>query len=165
MLKKLIGIILIIAAFIVEGMWLSVTFGTVIVGIVLLLFAPGILFAPFNILFAMGVAFLSYEENIYTKNNYYNNKSYKEDFNRSYEGVPTPDLGMEKYYSVLNCNVHDNFETVRKAYRKLSREYHPDAIQGKGLSDSFVTFATEKMQEINEAYTMIKKEKEGCIIL
>ncbi len=161
MFKKLIGIVLIVTAFVVEGMWLSVTFGTVIVGIVLLLFAPGILFAPFNILFAMGVAFLSYEENTYTQNNYYNNKSYEEDFKSSYGRVPTYDLSMEKYYSVLNCNVNDSFETVRKAYRKLSREYHPDAIQGKGLSDSFVTFATEKMQEINEAYAMIKKEKEA----
>ena len=160
MLKKLIGIALVIAAFIVEGMWLSVTFGTVIVGIVLLLFTPGILFAPFNILFSMGVAFLSYED-AYTQNNNYNNKNSKEDFRSSYESVSTYDPNMEEYYSVLNCNVNDSFETVRKAYKKLSREYHPDAIQGKGLSDSFVRFATEKMQEINEAYEMIKKEKEA----
>ena len=161
MLKKLIGIVLIIAAFVVEGMWLSVTFGTVVVGIVLLLFAPGILFAPFNILFAMGVAFLSYEDNTYTQNNYYKNESHEEDFRRSYNSVPKHDSNMEKYYSVLNCSVNDSFETVRKAYKKLSREYHPDAIQGKGLSESFVSFATEKMQEINEAYRMIKKEKEA----
>ncbi len=161
MFKKLIGIVLIIAAFVVEGMWLSVTFGTVIVGIVLLLFAPGILFAPFNILFAMGVAFLSYEENTYTQNNYYKKKSHEEDFRSTYESVSRDDFRMKKYYSVLKCNVHDDFETVRKAYRKLSREYHPDAIQGKGLSDSFVVFATEKMQEINEAYRIIKKEKEA----
>ncbi len=156
MFKKLIGVVLIIAAFIVEGMWLSVTFGTVIIGILLLLFAPGILFAPFNILFAMGVAFLSYDENTYTQNNYYKNKSYEEDFRSSYESVSTDNIGMEKYYSVLNCSVNDSFETVRKAYRKLSREYHPDTIQGKGLSDSFIVFATEKMKEINEAYQMIK---------
>ncbi len=62
MFKKLIGIALIIAAFVVEAMWLGVTFGTVIVGIVLLIFAPEILFLPFSLLFAMGIAFLSYDE-------------------------------------------------------------------------------------------------------
>ena len=62
MFRGLIGIALIIAAFVVEAMWLGVTFGTVIVGVVLLIFAPGILFLPFTFLFVMGMAFLSYED-------------------------------------------------------------------------------------------------------
>jgi DnaJ like chaperone protein len=53
----------------------------------------------------------------------------------------------------------DDFETIRNAYRKLSREYHPDAIAGKGLGPEFVELATRKMQEINEAYEKIKEAR------
>ena len=66
MFKKLIGIALIIAAFVVEAMWLGAAFGSVVVGVVLLIFAPAILLLPFNVLFAMGVAFLAYEEDTYS---------------------------------------------------------------------------------------------------
>ena len=59
MLNKLIGVALIIAAFAVEVSWLAFCFGSVLIGILLLLFAPGILLAPFNILLTLGLAFLA----------------------------------------------------------------------------------------------------------
>ena len=170
MLNKIIGTILIIAAFVVEASWLGVCFGSVIVGIVLLIFAPGILFAPFNILFTMGLAFFA-RDSISNANDYsYSYRSYSSD--RSSGGYSyysygqqnsTPfdsyDTGMKKYYDTLGCKPDDDFETVKKAYRKLSREFHPDSIEGKGLGDEFVEYATRRMQEINEAYAKIKEAR------
>jgi len=161
MFKKLIGIALIIAAFVVEAMWLGATFGTVVIGIVLLIFAPSILFLPFNVLFAMGVAFLAYEGDNYTK---YNNSNYNSYSNDSYEKMyrdnePSYSYArteMQKYYDVLGCNLDDDFSSIKKAYRKLSKKFHPDSINGKGLDEEFVNYATEKMKEINEAYMKIK---------
>ena len=59
MLKKTIGIALIAAAFVVEFLWLGLAFGSIIVGLVLLIFAPGILLAPFSILMGLGLAFFN----------------------------------------------------------------------------------------------------------
>lgn len=66
MQKKLFGLFtmglglgVIIAAFLVEAAWLGLCFGSVIVGIVLLLFASHLLLAPFFFLFAGGAALLA----------------------------------------------------------------------------------------------------------
>jgi len=48
---------------------------------------------------------------------------------------------------------------VKKAYRKLVSEYHPDKIVSKGLPEDFIKFAEEKFREINEAYEAIQKAK------
>ena len=48
---------------------------------------------------------------------------------------------------------------IKKAYRALVREYHPDIIKSQGASDDYLKEATEKVQEINAAYEMIKKSR------
>lgn len=65
----------------------------------------------------------------------------------------------EKYYSVLGCSPSDDNETIKKQYRKLARDYHPDAIASKGLPEEFVNFANDKFREIQEAYEAIQKER------
>ncbi len=65
----------------------------------------------------------------------------------------------EKYYSVLGCSPADDNETIKKQYRKLVRDYHPDTIASKGLPEEFVKFANDKFREIQEAYEAIQKER------
>ncbi len=65
----------------------------------------------------------------------------------------------DKYYTILGCSSSDSNEKVKSQYRKLVRDYHPDAIASKGLPDEFITFANDKFREIQEAYDMIKKER------
>ena len=50
-MKTILGIAIIAFGVFLEVMWLGVCFGTVIIGILLLIFAPGILFFPFNFFF------------------------------------------------------------------------------------------------------------------
>ncbi len=64
-----------------------------------------------------------------------------------------------KYYAVLNCDETSTNEEIKKQYRKLATEYHPDKIEAKGLPEEFVKFATDKFKEIQEAYDEIKKER------
>ena len=64
-----------------------------------------------------------------------------------------------KYYAVLKCDETSSNEEIKKQYRKLVTEYHPDKIEAKGLPEEFVKFANDKFKEIQEAYEKIKKER------
>ena len=54
---------------------------------------------------------------------------------------------MEKYYSILGLEPSATPEEVKRAYKKLALQYHPD----KNSSED----ATEKFKSISEAYQMI----------
>ncbi len=64
-----------------------------------------------------------------------------------------------KYYAVLGCNRNDSIEQIKKQYRKLVFEYHPDKIASKGLPEEFTKLASDKFREIQESYDAIKKER------
>jgi DnaJ like chaperone protein len=64
-----------------------------------------------------------------------------------------------KYYAVLKCDETTPDEEIKKQYRKLATEYHPDKIEAKGLPEEFIKFANDKFSEIQEAYEAIKKER------
>jgi len=61
---------------------------------------------------------------------------------------------LEEFYDVLNCKADDNFETIRKNYLKLVKQYHPDAISHK--NPSLASHYSNKFQTIQHAYEMIK---------
>jgi len=63
-------------------------------------------------------------------------------------------------YKVLGCSPDSSDTEVKRAYRKLCMEYHPDKLAAKGLPDSFKKFAEQQMHLINEAYqTIMDKRK------
>jgi DnaJ like chaperone protein len=62
-------------------------------------------------------------------------------------------------YEILGVAPDADEAEIKKAYRRIAREYHPDVIQSKGLPEDFMQFAKEKLQKVNEAYDVIKKER------
>ena len=68
-------------------------------------------------------------------------------------------ISLEKAYEILESNISDDAATLKKNYRTLVKKYHPDIIIGQGASQNIIDDATKKLQEINEAYEMIKKDK------
>lgn len=60
-------------------------------------------------------------------------------------------------YEILGCTESDDFTMIKKTYRQLVKQYHPDYMHGKGLDDAEIKKATEKMQEINAAYEEVKR--------
>lgn len=61
----------------------------------------------------------------------------------------------EHYYAVLGLEPSTDMESVKKAYRKLCMQFHPDKVSH--LGDEFKAVAEEKMKEINQAYDYFKK--------
>ncbi len=68
-------------------------------------------------------------------------------------------MGIKNAYEVLGADPSEDMESIKKKYRALVKEYHPDILMGQGKDQSIIDAATTKLQEINEAYEMIKKEK------
>jgi DnaJ like chaperone protein len=66
---------------------------------------------------------------------------------------------FDKYYAILQSTKQDTDDHIKKQYRKLAKEYHPDKIISKGLPEEFNQLAHEKFREIQEAYEIIKKER------
>ncbi len=64
-----------------------------------------------------------------------------------------------KFYAVLKCDEQSSNEEIKKQYRKLVNEYHPDKIEAKGLPEEFIKFANDKFIQIQEAYEVVKKER------
>ena len=59
-------------------------------------------------------------------------------------------------YSVLGIPRSASDDEVKKAYRKLSRKYHPDA----NINNPNKEQAEEKFKEVQQAYEQIMKERE-----
>ncbi|MBR3691753.1 MAG: J domain-containing protein [Clostridia bacterium] len=64
---------------------------------------------------------------------------------------------MNDPYSVLGVSPNASDDEIKQAYRKLAKQYHPDAYKDNPLA----SLAEEKMKEINEAYDTIQKMRAG----
>ena len=62
-------------------------------------------------------------------------------------------------YKVLGVNESDDQNTVKRAYRRLMNEHHPDKLVAKGLPLEMMEMAKEKAQQIQAAYDLICKAK------
>jgi DnaJ like chaperone protein len=70
-----------------------------------------------------------------------------------------PKASIDDAYALLGVNANDDMKTIKKAYKKLVRQYHPDIIASQGKSESYMKEATQKTQEINRAYEMIEEAR------
>ncbi|TQV87723.1 co-chaperone DjlA [Aliikangiella coralliicola] len=66
---------------------------------------------------------------------------------------------IEQAYKVLGVSADSGKQEVKRAYRKLMSQHHPDKLVAKGMPEEMVKVATEKSQEIQSAYEMIKSQK------
>ncbi len=63
---------------------------------------------------------------------------------------------MTDPYQILGISRNATDEEIKKAYRDMSRKYHPDAYVNNPLSN----LAEEKFKEVQAAYTQIMDERQ-----
>jgi DnaJ like chaperone protein len=71
----------------------------------------------------------------------------------------SPEHALKDAYGILGVSKEATQPEVKRAYKKLMSEHHPDKLVAKGLPEEMVKMATEKTQEIQKAYDVICKVK------
>lgn len=66
---------------------------------------------------------------------------------------------LKQAYAILDIDASATNSEIKKAYRRLLSQHHPDKLVAKGLPEEMMKVAAERTHEIRKAYEVIKKEK------
>ena len=66
---------------------------------------------------------------------------------------------LEQAYAALGVQSDVSDRDLKRAYRKLMSENHPDKLIARGVPESMIKIATERSQEISTAYEQIRKHR------
>jgi DnaJ like chaperone protein len=66
---------------------------------------------------------------------------------------------LEDAYKALGVTKDNTDAEIKRAYRKLMSQYHPDKLMGQGVPEDMIKMATEQAKEIQVAYDLIKKSR------
>lgn len=75
------------------------------------------------------------------------------------EGQPVSTSSIHDAYKALGVTEDNSDQEIKRAYRKLMSQYHPDKLIGQGVPEDMVAVATEQAKEIQVAYDLIKKHR------
>jgi DnaJ like chaperone protein len=73
---------------------------------------------------------------------------------------PPPKQKIDDAYSALGVTPEASESEIKRAYRKLMSENHPDKLMAKGLPEGMRQLAEERAREINAAYDLIRKARQ-----
>ncbi len=74
-------------------------------------------------------------------------------------GATSRPHAVQDAYTALGVERSVSDKDLKRAYRKLMSENHPDKLIAKGVPEDMVKLATERSQEIQAAYELIRKER------
>jgi len=66
---------------------------------------------------------------------------------------------LDEAYKALGVTKDSTDAEIKRAYRKLMSQYHPDKLIGQGMPTDMIAMATEKAKEIQHAHDLIKKSR------
>jgi len=70
-----------------------------------------------------------------------------------------PAQALDDAYKALGITKDSSDQEIKRAYRKLMSQYHPDKLMGQGVPEDMIKVATEQAKEIQLAYDLIKKQR------
>jgi len=66
---------------------------------------------------------------------------------------------LDDAYKALGVTSDSSDAEIKRAYRKLMSQYHPDKLMGQGVPEDMIAMATEQAKEIQLAHDLIKKSR------
>ncbi len=66
---------------------------------------------------------------------------------------------LDDAYTALGVDSTVSDKELKRAYRRLMSENHPDKLIAKGVPEAMIKLATARAQEIQSAYEMVKKSR------
>ncbi len=68
-------------------------------------------------------------------------------------------MSLADAYAILNVKPEAGDQEVKRAYRRLISQHHPDKLVSKGLPEEMMKLAAQKTDEIKKAYERIKEAR------
>jgi DnaJ like chaperone protein len=62
---------------------------------------------------------------------------------------------LDDAYKALGVSKDSSDQEIKRAYRKLMSQYHPDKLMGQGVPEDMIAVATEQAKEVQVAYNLI----------
>lgn len=72
---------------------------------------------------------------------------------------PAAKPSLNDAYAMLNVSSQASDAEVKKAYRRLMSQHHPDKLVSKGLPEEMMKVAAHKTHEIRQAYEQVKQAR------
>ncbi len=66
---------------------------------------------------------------------------------------------LDDAYAVLNVAPDASEAEIKRAYRRLISQHHPDKLVAKGLPEEMMKLATQKTHEIRQAYERVRSSR------
>ena len=79
-------------------------------------------------------------------------------YHQGAQAAPRGDV-LLKAYQALGVESSASDREVKRAYRKLMSEHHPDKLIARGVPEDMLRLATETAQEIQAAYELVKQSR------
>ncbi|MES2606491.1 MAG: co-chaperone DjlA [Pseudomonadota bacterium] len=76
-----------------------------------------------------------------------------------HSGPHTSAIKLTDAYRLLGVDKSASDDEIKKAYRRLMAQHHPDKLVAKGLPQEMMDMATKKTGEIKEAYELIRRSR------
>jgi DnaJ like chaperone protein len=76
-----------------------------------------------------------------------------------YQAAQSKQASIEDAYAMLALDKSVSDSELKKAYRRLMSQHHPDKLVSRGLPDEMIADATEKTQQIKSAYETIREAR------
>jgi len=76
-----------------------------------------------------------------------------------FHGGASSQASIDDAYEALGISKDATDKEVKRAYRKLMSQNHPDKLIAQGVPEDMIQLATQKSQDIQNAYELIKKSR------
>lgn len=70
-------------------------------------------------------------------------------------GSNTHEMSLDTCYRLLGCTPSDSDQVIKRNYRQLIKDNHPDRLMSRGASEASIKEANNKVAEIKRAYEQI----------